>query len=131
MPREIRPLEDLRGELLDRRSTVRRRACRDLARHKSEAVPPGLAEELGRVFEQEKVAGIRRELAQLIVRFAPAHTAVSGLCEELALGWDKARTRNDRFAALVSLRLAAEKGWDLTPALGALQDAATSDFGLS
>lgn len=72
---------------------------------------------------------LRRLIARLIVRFADKACDAPGLVEELGAALSKARTRDETHAALVFLRLAANKGWDLTPANPVLIDTCPTAWG--
>jgi len=70
--------------------------------------------ELVRAFAGEGRVLARNALATLIVRFAATAVDAPSLVEQLGKQLRSAKTKDDRFAALVAMRLAAEKGWDLT-----------------
>lgn len=74
-----------------------------------------LVPELVRALAIEKIAKTRNAVAALVVRFAPAAVDAPGLVEQLGAQLGGAKTRAERFAALVCARLAVEKGWDATP----------------
>ena len=63
------------------------------------------------------------------MRFADKACDVPDLVEEFGAALSKVRTRDETHVALVFLRLAANKGWDLTPANHALIDTCPMEWG--
>lgn len=123
MSDELASIEQLAGQLRDQRSAVRGQALATLAMRP--AGDPGareLAPLLVQVFAAEKTRRLRRELSRQIVRHLDASVAPDGVVDEIIAQLSAAKTRGDRHAALLFAELAAEKGWDLRPAVPALVD---------
>lgn len=73
-------------------------------------------------FGHETNLGLKRLTGRLIIRFAERRCDVPGLVEDLAAALSTARSRDQTNSAAIMLHTAAEKGWDLAPAMQAVID---------